>query len=74
VPLLLLDGCCEGELHIATAAIPVLVRVTGDEEMAFILAMAGHWSPCAWSGKEPAIWRCRKALMPGGIMPALAGD
>jgi hypothetical protein len=33
--------CCKGELHITTeaitAAIPVLTRVTGDEETAFVL-------------------------------------
>jgi hypothetical protein len=42
VPPLRRDGCCEGELHITTsaiaAAIPILARVTGDEEMAFVLA------------------------------------
>jgi hypothetical protein len=42
VPLLLSDGCRKAELHIATAAItaaiPVLLRITGDEEMAFIVA------------------------------------
>jgi hypothetical protein len=41
-PPLRRDGVCEGELHVTTsaiaAAIPILTRVTGDEEMAFILA------------------------------------
>jgi hypothetical protein len=42
MPPLRRDGVCEAELHLTTsaiaAAIPVLVRVTGDQEMAFVLA------------------------------------
>jgi hypothetical protein len=42
VPPLRRDGVCEGELHVTPSAIavaiPILTRVTGDEEMAFILA------------------------------------
>jgi hypothetical protein len=38
VPPLRRDRVCEGELHVTTSAIPILTRVPGDEETAFILA------------------------------------
>jgi hypothetical protein len=41
VPPLRSDGVCEAKLHVTTsaitAAIPILTRVTGDDEVSFIL-------------------------------------